>query len=87
MLVFSDETGAAGALARDLHGRLERLGVYEPEAASLAAAPHRRAVPRAAAPLAAAGRALRTYVRPALLFTYPYCGPQAPSTSSSRNMH
>ena len=32
MLVFSDETGAAGALARDLHGRLERLGVYEPEA-------------------------------------------------------
>jgi RNA 2',3'-cyclic 3'-phosphodiesterase len=31
MLVFSDETGAAGALARDLHGRLERLGVYEPE--------------------------------------------------------
>ena len=31
--------------------------------------------------------ALRTYVRPALLFTYPYCGPQAPSTLSSRNMH
>ena len=32
MLAFSDETGAATALARDVHGRLERLGVYEPEA-------------------------------------------------------
>ena len=31
MLVFSDETGAAGELARDLHGRLERLGVYKAE--------------------------------------------------------
>jgi len=31
MLVFSDEMGAAGELARNLHGRLERLGVYEPE--------------------------------------------------------
>ncbi len=31
MLVFDDEGGAAGRLAADLHGRLERLGVYEPE--------------------------------------------------------
>jgi 2'-5' RNA ligase len=32
MVVFSDETGAAGALAADLHRRLAPLGVYEPEA-------------------------------------------------------
>lgn len=32
MLVLSDENGAAGAFAADLHARLERLGVYEPEA-------------------------------------------------------
>jgi RNA 2',3'-cyclic 3'-phosphodiesterase len=32
MLVLDDEDGAASALAQDLHGRLERLGVYEPEA-------------------------------------------------------
>jgi 2'-5' RNA ligase len=32
MLLFEDERGAAGALARDLHGRLQRLRVYEPEA-------------------------------------------------------
>jgi 2'-5' RNA ligase len=32
MLVFDDEGGAATALAGDLHGRLQRLGVYEPEA-------------------------------------------------------
>jgi 2'-5' RNA ligase len=31
MLVFDDEDGAAGRLATDLHARLERLGVYEPE--------------------------------------------------------
>jgi 2'-5' RNA ligase len=31
MLVFDDEVGAAAALASDLHARLERLGVYEPE--------------------------------------------------------
>jgi 2'-5' RNA ligase len=31
MLVFDDEGGAATALAADLHRRLERLGVYEPE--------------------------------------------------------
>jgi len=31
MLVFDDVGGAAGDLARDLHGRLQRLGVYEPE--------------------------------------------------------
>ena len=31
MLVFDDEDGAAGRLAADLHARLERLGVYEPE--------------------------------------------------------
>jgi RNA 2',3'-cyclic 3'-phosphodiesterase len=32
MLLFDDHDGAAGGLARDLHGRLQRLGVYEPEA-------------------------------------------------------
>jgi RNA 2',3'-cyclic 3'-phosphodiesterase len=31
MLVLADEDGAATALAGDLHGRLEGLGVYEPE--------------------------------------------------------
>jgi RNA 2',3'-cyclic 3'-phosphodiesterase len=31
MLVFDDEEGRAGRLAADLHARLERLGVYEPE--------------------------------------------------------
>jgi RNA 2',3'-cyclic 3'-phosphodiesterase len=31
MLVFDDDDGAAGELARGLHERLRRLGVYEPE--------------------------------------------------------
>jgi 2'-5' RNA ligase len=31
MLALDDENGRAGALARDLHARLEALGVYEPE--------------------------------------------------------
>jgi 2'-5' RNA ligase len=31
MLVLADEEERAGRLARDLHGRLERIGVYEPE--------------------------------------------------------
>jgi 2'-5' RNA ligase len=31
MLTFDDEGERAGALARDLHTRLEALGVYEPE--------------------------------------------------------
>jgi 2'-5' RNA ligase len=31
MLVCADDGGRAGALARDLHGRLERLGAYEAE--------------------------------------------------------
>jgi 2'-5' RNA ligase len=31
MLVLNDADGAAGALAVDLHERLRRLGVYEPE--------------------------------------------------------
>ena len=31
MLTFADEGGAAAGLGADLHGRLERLGVYEPE--------------------------------------------------------
>ena len=31
MLVFADEEGSASALAGDLHERLHRLGVYEPE--------------------------------------------------------
>jgi RNA 2',3'-cyclic 3'-phosphodiesterase len=32
MVTFDDEGGAAGRLAADLHGRLQRLGVYRPEA-------------------------------------------------------
>jgi 2'-5' RNA ligase len=32
MLVLTDEEGRATTLARDLHARLARLGVYEPEA-------------------------------------------------------
>jgi 2'-5' RNA ligase len=32
MLVLDDAGGHAGVLARDLHGRLARLGLYEPEA-------------------------------------------------------
>ena len=31
MLVLADEEERAGRLARDLHGTLERIGVYEPE--------------------------------------------------------
>ena len=31
MLALDDEDGRAGALARELHARLEALGVYEPE--------------------------------------------------------
>jgi 2'-5' RNA ligase len=31
MLVFDDEGGAAAELAREVHGRLRRLGVFEPE--------------------------------------------------------
>jgi len=31
MLALGDEDGRAAGLARDLHGRLEALGVYEPE--------------------------------------------------------
>ncbi len=31
MLTFDDEGGRAAALAADLHGRLDALGVYEPE--------------------------------------------------------
>jgi len=31
MLVFDDEGARATAIAEDIHGRLERLGVYEPE--------------------------------------------------------
>jgi len=31
MVVFDDEAGVSAALAADLHGRLQRLGVYEPE--------------------------------------------------------
>jgi 2'-5' RNA ligase len=32
MLVLADADGRAGAFARDLHARLEQLGVYRPEA-------------------------------------------------------
>jgi 2'-5' RNA ligase len=31
MLTFTDEDGSAGRLAADLHARLARIGVYEPE--------------------------------------------------------
>ena len=31
MLVFDDEAGRATRIAEDVHGRLEQLGVFEPE--------------------------------------------------------
>jgi 2'-5' RNA ligase len=58
MLAFDDEGGAAASLARDLHGRLAALGVYEPE--SRAWLPHVTVVryrerPRLAPPLPGLG--------------------------------
>jgi RNA 2',3'-cyclic 3'-phosphodiesterase len=63
MLVFDDEDGAAGALARDLHGRLADLGVYEPERRPWL--PHLTAV--------------RFRERPRLSPPLPGLGPVAPS--------
>jgi RNA 2',3'-cyclic 3'-phosphodiesterase len=58
MLVLDDAGGAAGGLARDLHERLQRLGVYEPETrrwlAHVTVLRFRRA-PRLAPPLPALG--------------------------------
>ena len=59
MLVFDDVDGAAGTLARDVHARLHRLGVYEPESAAVAAARHGGALPGAAAARTAAPRPRR----------------------------
>ena len=60
MLVCDDEEGRATALAEDLHGRIERLGVYEREARRWL--PHvtvlrfRKNRPRLAPPLPELGR-------------------------------
>ena len=82
MVVFDDEGGAAGDLARELHGRLQRLGVYEPEARPWL--PHITVVrfrerPRLTPPLPGLGASLR----PVLLFTCLGCGRPGPSMSSS----
>ena len=75
--------GAAAALAADLHGRLERLGVYEPERRPwlphLTVVRFRRQRPRlAAASGARGGHSVRCRCLP-----YPYCGRPGRSTLSS----
>jgi RNA 2',3'-cyclic 3'-phosphodiesterase len=67
MVVLSDEGGAAAALAEDLHGRLERLGVYEREARGWL--PHLTLV--------------RFRERPRLRPPLPETGPFAPSDAAA----
>jgi RNA 2',3'-cyclic 3'-phosphodiesterase len=66
MLVCEDEEGRAGELAADLHGRLQRLGVYEPE--SRPWLPH--------------VTVLRFRERPRLHPPLPELGPAAPSDAA-----
>ena len=75
MLVFDDEDGPRARSPRDLHGRLERLGVYERERRPWL--PHVTVVRfrRAAAASPAAARPRRTSLRPARLFTIPVLRP------------
>jgi RNA 2',3'-cyclic 3'-phosphodiesterase len=60
MLALDDDGGRAAALAEDLHGRLERLGVYEAESrrwlAHVTVLRFRRSPPRLAPPLPDLGR-------------------------------
>jgi len=67
MLTFEDEGGRAGALARDLHARLEALGVYEPES--------RRWLPHVTV--------LRFRERPRLQPELPVLEPFAPSDAAA----
>jgi 2'-5' RNA ligase len=67
MLTFDDEDGRAAALAADLHGRLEGLGVYEPE--------RRRWLPHVTV--------LRFRERPRLRPTLPELGPFATSDAAA----
>jgi RNA 2',3'-cyclic 3'-phosphodiesterase len=67
MLVLRDEDGRAAALARDLHGRLERLGVYRSE--SRGWLPHLTVV--------------RFRTRPRLRPEPPATGPFAPSDAAA----
>jgi 2'-5' RNA ligase len=66
MLVLDDEEARATALAQDLHGRLERLGVYEPE--QRAWLPHLTVV--------------RFRERPRLVPALPDLGPFGPSDTA-----
>ncbi len=63
MVVFDDPDGAAASLAADLHARLERLGVYEPE--------RRRWLPHLTV--------VRFRERPGLVTSPPELGPVSPS--------
>jgi RNA 2',3'-cyclic 3'-phosphodiesterase len=67
MIVLRDEEGRAGALARDLHERLERLGVYRREA--------REWLPHLTV--------LRFRSRPRLRLDPPATGPFAPSDAAA----
>jgi 2'-5' RNA ligase len=67
MLVLRDEEGRAAALARDLHGRLERLGVYRVEDREWL--PHLTVV--------------RFRSRPRLRLDPPATGPFAPSDAAA----
>ena len=66
MLVLADEEARATALAQDLHGRLKRLGVYEPE--QRAWLPHLTVV--------------RFRQRPRLVPAIPELGPFGPSDAA-----
>ena len=79
----STTTAARRRLARDLHARLEALGVYERRGAPLAPARHRRS---ASASGPACGRRCRRSgrsLRPMPLLTYPVCTRRARGTRSS----
>jgi 2'-5' RNA ligase len=67
MLVLADTGGAAAALASDLHGRLEALGVYRPE--------RRPWLPHVTV--------LRFRERPRLRPPVPELGPFAPSDAAA----
>jgi 2'-5' RNA ligase len=67
MLTFDDEGGRAAALASDLHGRLQGLGVYEPE--------HRRWLPHVTV--------LRFRRRPRLHPPLPELEPFVPSDAAA----
>ncbi len=82
MVVLSDEDGRAATLARDLHGRLERLAVYEPEKRPWL--PHVTVLRfRERLGCAPSSRMLRRSCRPTLLLTFPDRRVPARGTKSS----